>query len=515
MSFKYLFVLSLGLYFAIPNVDAQNYDDYTFTDEEEVDNFGNYSKFTYEEGDLDDLEEFGIESEDVTSYNPTRKIYANDFRYRWYIQAGGGVQMFFGPDDTKAKFRDRITMSPTLALGYRFNNVWGVRINFSGGSLHPFDDGTSGKYRYWKNKSDQFKLAFMDKHGIKDEYLHIIDRWDPSWTKRGWTLASGGIVPAQLNYLSGLPGQIAKTDPVEGFIWAGGTYGGLYMKHLKYIASDMSLTMNFTNLIYGSGDEKFFDASIYAGPTLFHVEPQSGVLRAYNGLAFHGGFQTQFHLNKNLAVFTDFKIQFMPEGFDGTIGGNMFELITQANLGLTYKFAIEEFTVLTKAPAPQIVKEYDDQLEKLRLSLLNELNEIENLQPEIDDIRAQLNALNTRPKEPEIELKSFFLPNAIYFQIGKTNLDATSMSVIQEVADYLNNNPGASVIVTGFADRGTGNATINQRLSQERAKGVADALQYRFHIDMNRIAINWEGDIIQPRTQNDLNRTVLFYIDYE
>lgn len=516
MSFKYLFVLSIGLYFAVPRVDAQTYDDYEFSDDDS-DSFGNYSQFTYEEGDLDDLEDFGIESEDVTEYNPTRKIYANDFRYRWYIQAGGGVQMLFGPDDTKADFGKRITLAPTLAAGYRFNNIFGLRINFSGGSLHSFDDGASGKYRYWKNKSDEFKTHYIETVlGVTtnpESKLGIIDRWDPYWTKKGWRLATG-IPEAQANYLNRDPKQIAETTTVPGYIWGGEKYGDLYSNSIKYIATDLSMTMNLTNLVYGAGDERFFDASIYGGPTLFHVQGQSGVLRSYNGFAFHTGFQTQFHLNKNFGIFTDLKMQFMPEGFDGVIGGNVFQLLTQANLGLTYKFAIEEFTMLTKAPVP-VVNKFDDQLETLRLNLLNELNDIENLQPEIDNIREQLAAINAKPKTPEIELKSFFLPEPVNFQIGKSNLDATALDVIQNVANYLNNNPTANVIVTGFADKGTGNAAINQRLSQERSKAVADALQFRYHINMDRIAIDWEGDMLQPYSQNDRNRAVLFYIDYE
>lgn len=112
------------------------------------------------------------------------------------------------------------------------------------------------------------------------------------------------------------------------------------------------------------------------------------------------------------------------------------------------------------------------------------------------------------------EKESFLLPEVVEFVIGKSNIRPQEEKIISNVAAYLNANKDASVIVTGFADRGTGNSAINARLSEERSVAVANALNQRYGIDSDRIAIDWRGDEMQPFTQNDKNRAVLFYIDY-
>ena len=47
---------------------------------------------------------------------------------------------------------------------------------------------------------------------------------------------------------------------------------------------------------------------------------------------------------------------------------------------------------------------------------------------------------------------------------------------LYDLVAYLNNHPQDHVLLTGYADKGTGNARINARLGQNRAKKVVDAL---------------------------------------
>ena len=58
-------------------------------------------------------------------------------------------------------------------------------------------------------------------------------------------------------------------------------------------------------------------------------------------------------------------------------------------------------------------------------------------------------------------------------------------------------NPAAKVNVTGYADKETGNPVINLKLSEARAKNVAEALKAK-GISSDRIAIDFKGDTVQP-----------------
>ena len=68
----------------------------------------------------------------------------------------------------------------------------------------------------------------------------------------------------------------------------------------------------------------------------------------------------------------------------------------------------------------------------------------------------------------------------------------------KEIAEYLKRNPGSKVTVTGYADKGTGNSTINKRISVKRAQAVADMLVNKYGISFSRIVTDSKGDTEQP-----------------
>lgn len=514
MNIKYLFVVSLTLLLAIPkkgyaqtvDVDLMSIDDFSegnlFMPDNDEDNiFG------------DDDPVITTSARTLQNAAPTRGIYTDDFLYRWYIQAGAGAQFLMGEDDSKARFLSRQTFAPSLTVGYRFNPIFGVRLNFSGGSLHGFNDGHSGTYRFWKGKNETEKRTVLEGWGWSktdiNKYVGTINRYDPQWHYKGWTYND----QIHFNDKEGAEGP----HWIPGRSKSDGGKGELYMQHVRYVAANAAITMNLFNLFGGANDARKFDMSLYAGPTVFHVFPHLGQ-EVYNGFGVNGGLQAQYHISDKFAIQAEFNGSAMPDDFDGQLGGDTFDLIGQALLGITYKFPTDRWQRAVIPTAPPVVQdEMNEELNKIRAELMAEMNEIVDLQPEIDRLRAQLAGLNQKPKvetvEPEKE--SFFLPDPIHFAIGKTDIDAAGWTVIERVAAYMNNNPDATVIITGYADKDTGTDAVNERLSRERSKKVADALVYRFNIPQNRVAIDWRGDSVQPFYQNKLNRAVLFYIEFD
>lgn len=116
--------------------------------------------------------------------------------------------------------------------------------------------------------------------------------------------------------------------------------------------------------------------------------------------------------------------------------------------------------------------------------------------------------------EAPVKGKPFFLPDPVFFRINKSVIDASEWSKIELAVEYLVNNPGSTVVVTGYADKKTGNMKINLRLSEQRSNAVAKALREKYNISKNRISVNWKGDGLQPfEFDNDKNRAVLFLIN--
>ena len=80
---------------------------------------------------------------------------------------------------------------------------------------------------------------------------------------------------------------------------------------------------------------------------------------------------------------------------------------------------------------------------------------------------------------------------------------------IQTIVDYLAKYPKAKVDVTGYADAGTGNDAINDKLAAKRADIVVKALREQYGISEDRISYSSKGSRVQPFSENDKNRVTI------
>jgi outer membrane protein OmpA-like peptidoglycan-associated protein len=80
---------------------------------------------------------------------------------------------------------------------------------------------------------------------------------------------------------------------------------------------------------------------------------------------------------------------------------------------------------------------------------------------------------------------------------------------VKEIADYLKKYPEAKVTVTGYADKGTGSTAINNRLANNRANTVVNALVNQYGISKSRIVSSSKGDSEQPYSENAKNRVAI------
>ena len=94
----------------------------------------------------------------------------------------------------------------------------------------------------------------------------------------------------------------------------------------------------------------------------------------------------------------------------------------------------------------------------------------------------------------------------IFFEINKTIIRDSEAQKVKDIADYLNAHPTAKVMITGYADAGTGNDRINDRLAKGRADVVVKALKEKYGIAESRISFDSKGSRVQPFADNDSNR---------
>lgn len=97
----------------------------------------------------------------------------------------------------------------------------------------------------------------------------------------------------------------------------------------------------------------------------------------------------------------------------------------------------------------------------------------------------------------------------VFFTINSTVVSETEEVKVKDIADFMKANPSSKVTVTGYADKGTGNATINARLAAGRADVVVKELINKYGISADRISYDSKGDTVQPFAVNDMNRVAI------
>lgn len=429
-------------------------------------------------------------SNEVTSqkkyYNAYKTTWKkNRFKDTWYITMGSGAQILMAEDDDKGSFSSRITYAPTLSIGKFFSPIWGLRVQFTGGSLHGFNDGESGTYRKWNSGSKNYMgSGYAEQLGYEVNSKFMT--FDPSWNRRGFV---------------DKPGEIMVDD--KAYRWAGHGRGELYMQHVRYAATNVNFMFNFLTLVGDYNPKRAFEITPFAGVTYAHVFPHYGD-GAYDTFGANGGLNFKVRLSNKFDFNMEGAVTLYPDEFDGHMGGvRSMDIVSQATAGITYKIGKSTWEVADPMNY-EMVRDLNDKINDLKIELDASRKPCPDCPPCPDPIVSD-------PVKNTNEL--IFLPDPVFFRIDKSIIDASEWIKIEKAANYLNNNPLTNVVVTGYADKQTAYPAYNMRLSERRSKAVSKELIDKYGINPLRISINWEGDKIQPFEVNEWNRVVIFVIE--
>ena len=149
------------------------------------------------------------------------------------------------------------------------------------------------------------------------------------------------------------------------------------------------------------------------------------------------------------------------------------------------------------------------------------VSQIAALNGQVNDLRAQLVACGQEVAalqaqlpcpEPVVQKDCANAPlmSTVRFTINSAKIMPTEEVNVYNMAEWLKANPEEKVMVVGYADKDTGTAEYNLKLSEKRANAVADALINTYGIDASRLTVKYDGSDVQPYSTNDWNRIVIF-----
>ena len=257
----------------------------------------------------------------------------------------------------------------------------------------------------------------------------------------------------------------------------------------KYVAGGLDVTFNISNLVAGWNPKRLFNFSLFVGggANMAFSNDEANDLAAqgytmqylWDGTKFRpyfrGGAQAMFRLSDCVNLLFEGSFNGLSDKYNSKYGDNIDKYVNalvglRINLGKTYKE--ESHEVYRDVVVTDTIYKY---------------------------------VTIEEPKPAKVEP----MRREVFFVINKYDIRDTEAGKIKDVADYLNANKDAKVNIVGYADAGTGNDRINDRLAKQRADAVVKCLLEKYEIAADRISYDSKGAHEQPFAENDKNRVTI------
>ena len=263
----------------------------------------------------------------------------------------------------------------------------------------------------------------------------------------------------------------------------------------KYVAPGLDFMFNLSNLFCGWNPNRVFNATLFVGgganiawgndevnniaSTLKNLDGYN-LEYLWNGTKVRpfgrAGLDLEFKVSKAVSIMLEGNANIVSDKYNSKKAGNpdwYFNALAGVRINLGKSYTKKQKPVEEPAPAP--VQEY--------------------VAPTPEPAPA-----------PVEEKKVEEIRRDIFFTINSNKISESENKKILEVIDFLVANPDSKVVVTGYADKGTGTDRVNDRIAAKRAAAVVWMLEKKYGIPSERITSESKGSREQPFAENDKNR---------
>ncbi len=157
-------------------------------------------------------------------------------------------------------------------------------------------------------------------------------------------------------------------------------------------------------------------------------------------------------------------------------------------VGLTYHFADadgDRHFALVNAVDPMAIAVMNEEINDLRTIVAAKDVELVSLADELLDVQNQLNEARNQQAQAAGQTINI-LESVIAFPFNQSDVETSQMPSLEHAANYLKNNPDASITINGYASP-EGTEDYNLQLSQRRADAVKNILVDKYGISASRI----------------------------
>ena len=251
--------------------------------------------------------------------------------------------------------------------------------------------------------------------------------------------------------------------------------------------------VNLTNALLGyKGSPRKFELEAVAGPGYgFWLHDE------YNALLVKAGLNLNYNLSNAFTVTLRPAVVYNLDANNAHFDTR--NAVAQLSVGIVYHFKTSNGT------------------RSFKKAKLYSQSEVDALNAKIKDLQSNLETANKAVKTNVINTVDTVytespssLGNVVSFTLNSAKVDETQMANLDNAVRILKENPDLKVTLKGYADKNTGSATYNKRLSVRRAEAVKKVIVDKYGIDTDRIDVLGVGDTERLYNDNNWNRVVIF-----
>ena len=311
--------------------------------------------------------------------------------------------------------------------------------------------------------------------------------------------------------------------PVVGWVVEGDVFfrdkafNGSAQDYVKALNVDFLGTLNLSNWFGGyKGTPRVCELVAIGGLGWNHIFKSKVAHK--NDLISKVGLDLMFNLGQSRAwqIYLEPAVNFNLTTTD-PVRYNVNNAALQVSLGINYKFGNSNGTHNFKYARLRdqgeiddlnaMINELRDENDKKDVRIARDIRRIAELE---DSLEAAKNVKPTVVKNvvTKVVNNNVLQPTVIFGQ-GKSTVDAAQMASVAMIAKYMKNHPESRILIKGYASP-EGNPELNQRLSENRAASVKNALVSRYGIPESRLTTQGMGATDELFDEVDFNRVATF-----
>ncbi len=348
-------------------------------------------------------------------------------------------------------------------------------IQVGAGAHMPFVEDTRFGHNWYKDITATYNVGFghwfSPYLGFRFTGFYTANHWDSkkSWSKSKNANLNFEIMWDALNSICGV-----KSDRVFSII--------------PFLGVGGAFTWDFN------------DNPAYVNVYDNHQNPKANVWT----MPVSAGIQLRFRLCKYVDFFAEGRFMFYSDEWNRYAANRPFDVDAVALGGFNFNLGGREYQSINPCDYLDQIAALNNQVNDMRGALATTAAALAACQaqlpcPEVAPV-TQTNVV--RQAAPMLSCVRFKINSAVVTPYEEVN--------VYNVAEYMKANPDVKVIIRGYADKDTGTAAYNMKLSERRAQAVYDMLVNNYGIDSSRLRTEQFGSDVQPYKENNWNRIVLF-----